>query len=357
MKIKKDQQENDTSLMTVRFSIGAKLITIITIIVLLSLGSIIALVSWLVRADLRIAAEENNFEANRRSAAEAESAFENVYSNSLMLMRTITAAGPGSVLAKESSEFFFERNPQIATVFFTSGRTNEILINESFFDTNNIDPTLADSYRNAQGVPLRRAAAGETVLLNAAPHFSAPVLALFFPWQNGGGGVLFAPIDLNDSFGSGLNRSYLINDTGDILVHSDFEMMRNAVNVADREFMWYIRDNPARDAQTLFTEEGGRYFGAFTKLKTAGAVVITNIEYNKVFEGINATTRRNMYLTAAVLSISIILIWFFSKRISVPLKTLAAAAHSIEGGSFDIVLRPKGNDEIGVLTASFQKMC
>ncbi|MCL1958027.1 MAG: HAMP domain-containing protein, partial [Spirochaetes bacterium] len=96
---------------------------------------------------------------------------------------------------------------------------------------------------------------------------------------------------------------------------------------------------------------------AFTKLNIAGAVVITSIEYNKVFEGINATTRRNFYLTITVLSISIILIWFFAKSISVPLKALAAAAHDIEGGKFEISLTPKTHDEIGVLTSSFQRMC
>jgi adenylate cyclase len=110
--------------------------------------------------------------------------------------------------------------------------------------------------------------------------------------------------------------------------------------------------------QTLYTdEEGVRYFGAFTKLNTGGATVITSIEYDKVFEGIAATTRRNIYLTAAVLFISIMLIWFFAKSISVPLKSLAKAAHTIEGGAFEIDLQPKGHDEVGVLTSSFQKMC
>jgi adenylate cyclase len=122
--------------------------------------------------------------------------------------------------------------------------------------------------------------------------------------------------------------------------------------------MRFVRENPARNAQTLYTDEDGvRFFGAFSKLNTAGAVVITSIEYNKVFEGINATTRRNIYLTAAVLSISIIFIWFFSKSISVPLRALAAAAHKIESGAFDISIKPGGYDEIGVLTASFQRMC
>ena len=179
-------------LMKVRFSIGAKLITIITFIVLISLGSIIALVSWLVHEDLRIVAEENNFEANRRSAIEAESAFGNVHSHSLILIRTITAAGTGSALAVESADFFFERNMQIVSLFFTTGiQTGELLTNGQFFDSRNIDAALADSYWEAHRITLRRAAAGETILLNAAPHFAVPVLALFFPWQNGGSGVLF----------------------------------------------------------------------------------------------------------------------------------------------------------------------
>jgi hypothetical protein len=55
---------------------------------------------------------------------------------------------------------------------------------------------------------------------------------------------------------------------------------------------------------------------AFTRLNTAGAVVITSIEYDKVFEGIAATTRRNIYLTIAVLSISIIFILLFSNFFS-----------------------------------------
>jgi len=65
-------KENRHKTDKIRFSIGAKLVTIVTLIVLVSLGSITALESWLMRQDLRISAEDSNFEANRRSAAEAE---------------------------------------------------------------------------------------------------------------------------------------------------------------------------------------------------------------------------------------------------------------------------------------------
>ena len=171
----------------IRFSIGAKLITIISIIVVVSLGSIIALASWLFYGDLRISAEENNFEANRRSAMEAEMFLTNVRSNSRILVQTITAVGLQSATARTSTDFFFEENPQIAALFIIiPGRTEQLLVNRRFFTSREIDEALADSYFRNQRGALGRGVRGETVLLNATPHFTRSVLALFFPWQNAG---------------------------------------------------------------------------------------------------------------------------------------------------------------------------
>ena len=357
-------KKDNNALMKVRFSIGLKLIIIITFIVIISLGSIIALASWLIRGDLQLMAEDSNLETNRREAIAAESVFDNIHSNSLIFINTITLAGTGSRVANESAAFFFERNPMVASVFFTTldrfgeiGQT-ELFVNRDFFESRNIDSSLAETFRDIHSIAMQRATAGETVLVNAARNFSSPVLAMFFPWQEGGAGVVFSPIDLYDSFGRGINKSYLINDTGVIMIHSDFDVVRLSVDMSNREFTRFIWNNPEREYQTLYTdEEGVRYFGAFTKLGTAGAVVITSAEYDKVFENIDATTRRNIYLSITVLSISIILIWFFAKSISIPLKSLAIAAHDIESGVFEIALKPKTRDEIGVLTSSFHRMC
>jgi adenylate cyclase len=306
-----------------RFSISAKLISIIAIIVLVSLGSITALVSWLVRQDLQITAEENNFEINRRLAMETESALANVRSNSRMLIRTITAAGTESAVARGAAhqgvvEFFFEENPQVAAIFFTDGaQADRILVNGSFFRSREIDGALAGLYRDECVTAMVRAAAGETLLLNAAPRFAVPVLALFFPWHNGGAGVLFSPAGLNDAFCFGANQSYLLNESGDVLIHADFELVRDGANVADSDFTRYVWDSQARTSQTLYTgEDGIRYFRAFTRLNTGGCTVVTGIECDKVFGGIAAATRGNIYLTAAFLLFSIMLIWFFSKSIS-----------------------------------------
>jgi len=349
------------------------MVTIITLIVLISLGSITALVSWLVREDLRITAEDNNFETNQRVALEAEDTMAKIRSDALILIHTISSIKNQPDLARDNAAYFFRQNPLIAAFLFTNSREAELsgeefLVNEQFFLLRGIDRSLADAFVEKNRTAIRRSAAGETILMNVAPHFGFHLLAMLFPGETGGIMVLFAPENLNTSFGSGLNQSWMINSSGEILVHADYELIRNAANVSDNTFIRNILGNSDRSEQSLVDTDFGvtrrnekkpetaRQFVAYTKLNTGGCIVLTSIEYDKVFEGIDATTRRNIYLTIAVLSFSIMLIWFFSKSISSPLKALAAAARKIESGTFEVDLRPKGLDEIGILTASFRRM-
>jgi adenylate cyclase len=381
---------------TVRFSIGTKLITIISIIVLVSLGSITALVSWLVHGDLKVSAEENNFEVNRRAAAEAEQTLEKTRLLSMTFSRTVILVKNADVIQKEADSFFTQ-NPQIAAFFYTTAAdtslSNMVFVNERFFLTRGIDTKLADAFRVSSVKERENAEMGQTILVNVSPLFnktqsSISLAAIFFPIQGGSGCVLFSTENLNESFGMGVNTSYLINSSGDIIADADIERVKTRVNLSEQKIIKQIFNSPEKNKQmlaeldvqlthnyssssSLFSwlwekiskddkrneTKKARHYLAYTRLNTAGSVVITTIEYDKVFEGINATTRRNLYLTAAILFLSIMCIWFFAKSISVPLKNLAEAAHTIEGGVFDVELHSASRDEIGVLTSSFGKMC
>ena len=413
--MKKKRRERGTI-----FTIGFKLVVIVSLIVLVSLGSITILVSWLGRQDLQVAAEANNFDANRRSAAEAEETLSKMRSDALILINTVSTAGD---LAQDNTNFFFRHNPRIAAVLHSSPvqpyyNGAELLVNEQFFLSRDIDLSLADSFTEKHRITLALAAAGEATVLNAAVYFETHLLAMFFPGYGSGVGVLFSPENLNISFSSGVNQSWMINSAGDILIHSDFENVRAGLNVADVAFIRDIQESPHRSMQALIRTDFGvaeriasddfftrtweaispawetvrdgviwlfdtcadfilgllrinrpasqrepydapetvQKLVAYTKLTIGGSTVITSIEYDMVFEGIAATTRRNIFLTFAVLSISIIFVWFFAKRISIPLQILAAVARDIEGGEFDVKLKSRGRDEIGVLMSSFQKM-
>jgi adenylate cyclase len=208
---------------------------------------------------------------------------------------------------------------------------------------------------------MEQAAAGETLILNGMPAFGIPLLVLCCPWSgsgsNGAAAVFFSSEALSETFETEVNSSYMISADGDVLVHPEQDLVRAGANFGNQDFIRSVWETPGESMQRLYTaEDGRRYFGAFTKLSLANAAVITTIEYDVVFEGIRATTRRNIYLTIAVLLVSVIFIRIFSKSISKPLKILTWAAEQIEGGRFEITLNPKTKDEIGALTVSFGRM-
>ncbi|MDR1618608.1 MAG: HAMP domain-containing protein [Treponema sp.] len=356
--------EKKSKVPRVRYPIGFKLVFIITVLLLISLGAITVLVSVMVSQDTRLTAEENNFNVNRRSTAEAESILGMVRSNALMLLDILNAAGSDAALSSQAQAFFFERNQDIAAIVTAGGGAlggRREYLNGQFFVSNEIDGDKAAEFVARAEDVIERCARGESLILNAAPVFGVPLLALCYPWQEGGAAqaviVFFSPESLTDTFGAGTNISSMVNDAGDLLVSPDADLVLAGANVADDPFVKTMRESQERNFQTLYTDLNGReYFGVFSKLSVGSAAVITHVEYELVFEGIVATTRRNLYLTAAVLFISILFIWFFSKTISTPLKKLTLAADRIQGGEFEVELAAKSKDEIGALTTSFGMM-
>jgi len=349
----------------IRFSIGLKLVVIVTALLLFSLGAITFLVSVMVSGDVRLTAEDNNFNINKRSSAEAGIILNMVRSNTLALLDTLSGlenlAGSAAV-SRRTVDVFFERNKDVAFIGVTGPRAaasvfSRTLVNEAFFRANEVKTSSAAAFTASQAEALDRSRSGEVILLNAAPVFGRQVLAMFCPWREEGVLIFFSSESLSESFGAGTNVSFMVNDEGDVLVHPDTAVLRAGTNVANRPFIKMLWESPERSLQTLYAGENEtRYFGAFSKLSVANAAVITNIEYDVVFEGVAATTWRNILLTGAVLFISILLIWFFSKTLSRPLRVLADAAGRIEEGEFDLDLTVKTRDEVGLLTRSFLAM-
>ena len=103
-------------------------------------------------------------------------------------------------------------------------------------------------------------------------------------------------------------------------------------------------------------DNGKKYFGTYRRLAFGELAVLTTADAGVLLEPVTDTTRRNVYLSVIVLFLSVVFIWFFSKSISKPVKTLARAAGQIERGEYELDLKPKTKDELGFLTSSFVKM-
>ncbi|MDR2073707.1 MAG: HAMP domain-containing protein [Spirochaetaceae bacterium] len=347
----------------------------------LSLGAITFMASTLISMDVRITAEHTNFSINAQAAEAAKSFLSVNKSAALTFLRTWRAL-PATEERDSLADYFFAENDAVAALAagtIGGGETggggisggaftdeSVTLINDRFFLSREADRESVAFFLNSRRDYLARAAGGETLVLNGTGVFNIPVLVMLLPGngllkngvsQPGMTALFLSSETVTQNFGDGPNGSCLINGEGDILADPDTTLGQEGRNLRTDPLVLSMYETGETRKQRLYTgSDGIRRFGAYTKLDIAGLAVITTIDEKLVFEETAATTTRNIWLSAGVLFISILCVWFFSKTISEPLKNLSAAAGKIKEGNFNITLQSRRRDEIGLLTESFVEM-
>ncbi len=342
-----------------RYSIGGKLIGIISAIVSLSLILITVLVSYYISSDVRVNAEENNLTINSRTAADTESRFNSIVSSVGMFYDNISSDDEKEELQNKAARFF-ERNKGIVAFKFIYD--DDVFVNRAYFAAHELDSELVNLYSEQESEKVDRAKNGIVSVMNATPFFGEQIVAIFTPIRSDDNNdvvVIYSSLeDLSESYStSSINLSFLVNDDGTIIVHPDLDLMKRAAEYRDHYLVKLLPSAKTGSEQlTYVNTEDVEYIGAFTKLTFAGCAVITEVQTRIVLEAVNATTRRNVYLTIAILSIAIMIVWFFSKSLSTPLKELTAVTNEINAGNFETPLlnqlKTKRKDEIGVLIRS-----
>lgn len=343
----------------VKNSIGTQLILIISTIVSFSLITITLLVSYYVSNDTKISAEGNNLTINSRTASDVENRFNNYISVTGMLYDNISVDDDPEELDLKA-EKFFQRNKEIVALNFLYDRM--VFAEQDYFASNEINRSLIEDYALQESDAVALAKNGEVSVQNATAFFGNRLLAIFTPVRSDENSdvviILISSEEMFDSFSTGAtNLSFLVNKDGMLLVHPDLELMNNAADFSRHFLVSELMESTAQNQQNTYKDENGvEYIGAYRKLNLGSCAVVTEARTDIIYEGVRATTRRNIYLTIAILSLAIMIVWFFSKSLSTPLKELTQVTNEINSGNFEThllaELQTKRKDEIGILIQS-----
>jgi adenylate cyclase len=320
-------------------------------------------------------AAKNNKNINIMSANTTEATLSSIYSNVAVFLNEMET-NPDD---EHYISFFFTQKPEIAAVIMPMGDKTALTespeatrgdpvsyINLDLLEQNESEVSMIDSFLQANPVAVSRAQMGETLLMNAAPYFKGvQILTLIFPKQTQVENKLFLPVavfflsqDLTESFGTGTNSSFLTNDSGDVLIHSDQDMVQFGQKLTDNPFVRDCWNSGRSVTSVIFTDEKGkRNFGDFEKLNGFQNVgVFTTTSSDVVFEGVISTTRRNIIFGSMVAFLSVLFIWFFSKHFTQPIYELTRAVKQISSGDYSVSFENKINNEIGLLSESILSM-
>lgn len=337
--------------MKIKYPISLKQILLFSFLIILVLGVSTTLVSTLIRSDDRIKAEESNLALNARTAQTIESSFENIQNNSYVFFEAFSAV-QNAAQKKELSDAFFRSNQDILFVYSPE---TALLINPQA-DASETDVQAFINSSKALAVTSDTSATEKTVFFNASEVFDIP--AVIFIYKYGPKNAVknaFVGCDvasLCELMGTGSNNTTLLVDkNAKVLINPDFASTKTELTTV-KELVKELAENE-QETNTQTVIDG--VFTAIHQIK-GDLFVITTISEKSVYAVINRTTYRIILFSLAVLFIAIILIRIFSNGITNPIKELVAASSKIEHGEFELDIKPRTQDEIGLLTSSFVQM-
>jgi adenylate cyclase len=343
----------------VRIPLVVKMIGVISGIVVLATGGVTGLSAWLFSQDSLARAEENALAMSQVVASQIEGELTSVLAGAVSLLDVLREGGTSAALARANIANYLDRNPTVAYIRVPGERD---IANAKFFAANELDRSVIEPYLAARRDAADRAREGETVLANASVALGVPAAMLAVPYRDLGTRnvalIVFSTERLQsivqaDSAGV----TYAVDREGALIAHPDFSLVRAGASYAGDGLVERLVASPLANMQTRYRDaEGAERIGAFRKINLGQVGVASSVPAAAVYEAAFAVVRQNLYLGGAVLVLSILGVWFFSRSMTYPVMRLVDASRRIEAGEFELDLKPSTRDELGLLTESFAHM-
>lgn len=162
------------------------------------------------------------------------------------------------------------------------------------------------------------------------------------------------------------NPMYGLGNTGEIyLVGRDFYMrsqsrfIKNSINkikVNTEAVINAFGNKP--ETNIIYDYRNIKVISTFNhlKIKNLDWIIIAEMDYSEAMKPVSKILNKTIFLSIIIFIMILFIAYYLSKRITQPIQNLTKAIDKVGDGDFNLELKIKSNDEIGVLTESFNKM-
>ncbi len=347
--------------------IRTKLISIITLILVISLSGMIFLATYFFKSDNQIRANELNHKIADITSQKMQNDFTSLVEKINLMGNTMIQQFPQKALF---TDLFFanDRNMMYVGIGMRAGtglRFDNSIYNKSYFEENRLTIQSINTISGSYSAQFLKAFNGEAVICNVSKSFDAPVLAMILPFQKNPDGsvasILVAYLKM-DRFllafqTKDIFETFMVDSRGDVIAHPDSKIVLSHGNYINVPIVEEMLKSRLDNGQKRYRDDEGSYrLGSFKKIGFGGLGVVATVSEDKAFSAVYQIQRRNILIMIIVLNCAILIVYFFSKTITTPIVRLLGATKEIENGNFRVDIVPSSGDEIGELTTSFVAM-
>lgn len=332
-----------------------------------SLTGMIFLASYFFKNDNKIRIQESNLQLAEVVAFKIKSEVEKYELISAAMLKEgkkESITGYENLLGTGEKEVIYTgiiiKSDKTGKLSFTKSYFNKALMNKHAITENDLE-----KLNNSNEKTYELSFSGENIIDNISPYFNLPTLSLSFPHERDANGsvrsVLVAFIKLENLLktfkAAGITKVFMVNYRGDVIAHPDVNLTLNGANQSGNPICGLMMKSKIDNGQTRYKDEKGVYYlGSFKKIDAGGFGIIATAKESEAFEAVYQIQKRNMIITAIVLTAAILIIFFFGKTITSPIIHLVGATKKIIQGQYHVDIVPTTRDEIGQLTNTFIEM-
>ena len=343
-------------------SIGFKLILIVSLLLGISLGGVTILSSLFFSKDIERTLRTNTMERVELLSDKIETDLKNTINSGRLIAATMEGglvyAGTGIAATQE----LLAQNPQIRSVQIITNTDGLFTITDSAGDSGTDSKMISSVFLKEK---ITTAFACETVVANISPEKGEAALAILFPYQllsNTKAASIVMLVASTEPYITALSArelytNYIVDSKGTLLAHNDRSVVLARPSLLDQAIVRDCLAGGANLKQMQFTgADGFSYIGSWKRFFDDGMVAISVVKKDTALEGVYLLLKRNILITVMMLCTSMFLLFFFSKSLTNPIKSLMAGATLIGKGDFSVKIPPTTKDEIGQLSKTFNIM-
>ena len=148
----------------------------------------------------------------------------------------------------------------------------------------------------------------------------------------------------------------IVDQNGAVLVHPDFEWMKQAKSFKDKALFQMALDSKV-NLSIASTKEGDQEFlGAFAKTYQGKIIVLAKVSKDLAFSAVYQLVSRSLSFALIVITLSLLFAFLLSRSLTEPISLLVQGMEKVSTGDLSTQIHVKSKDETQVLAASFNQM-
>ncbi len=356
--------------------ISLKMIFIISLVIILSFSLLTYISTYLFTSDSERNIESNTIQNANLISQKVKSDFLSVIEKSKIAIlavkedRSSNSSGKNLPDQENDSALFssllFKRDPNMIYIGILSKEKSSVketkkLYNEIFLADAGLDSDIFSKILDSEKESVFSSINGADFALNLSSYFGRGVIGIIIPYESDSRAAMCMMVSTDKIYDAvkspDLIKSFLVNGKGELLAHYDKKMVIENNSVADLPIVKRMTSSSINAEKIEYIDSSSKtWIGAYNKTGFSDTGVISIVSKDQAFGMVRKLQRQTILIAIIVLNLAILFIYFFSKTITKPIRKLVSISNEIRNGKFDISVKSKSRDEIGILSESFEDM-